>query len=89
MITSLKKEQGLTQIKLTAREAIMFYPVRVYSPKGKLVKEITTKSLSKRYWDKFYEPLQKNLQINPQNGRRKTRKDFLEMALDEEFFSED
>ena len=68
----------------------MFYPVRIYNSKGKLVKEITTKNLSKNYWDKFYEPLQKNLQINPDNGRyRKSRKDFLERALDEEFFSED
>ena len=68
----------------------MFYPVRIYNSKGKLIKEITTKNLSKNYWNKFYEPLQKNLQINPDNGRyRKTRKDFLEMALDEEFFSED
>ena len=67
----------------------MFYPVRIYNQKGKLVKEITTEKLSKKYWNKFYEPLQKNLQINPDNRPRKTRKDFLEMALDEEFFSED
>jgi len=66
----------------------MFYPVRIYNSKGKLVKEISTKSLSKAYWDRFYEPMQKNLQIHPENGRRKSRKDFLEMALDEEFFSE-
>ena len=70
-------------------EAIMFYPVRIYNRKGKLVKEITTEKLSDTYWNKFYEPLQKNLQINPDNRPRKTRKDFLEMALDEEFFSED
>jgi hypothetical protein len=70
-------------------EAIMFYPVRIYNRKGKLVKEIPTENLSKKYWNKFYEPLQKNLQINPDNRPRKTRKDFLEMALDEEFFSED
>ncbi|MGV7222442.1 MAG: hypothetical protein ACQ9MH_13035 [Nitrospinales bacterium] len=67
----------------------MFYPVKIYNTKGKLVKELTTKNLSKAYWDKFYEPLQKNLQINPDNKPRKTRKDFLERALDEEFFSED
>ena len=69
-------------------EVIMFYPVRIFNQKGKLVKEVTTKNLSQSYWDKFYEPLQKNLQINPDNRPRKTRKDFLEKALDEEFIAE-
>lgn len=67
----------------------MFYPVRIFNSKGRLIKEITTEKLSRIYWDKFYEPLQKNLQIHPDNKYRKTRKDYLERSLDEDFFYED
>ena len=67
----------------------MFYPVRIYNSKGKIIKELSTEQLSKIYWKKFFVPLPKNLEINPGNGSRRPKKVFLPEDYDDYLFSEE
>lgn len=68
----------------------MLYPVKVYSQSGKLKKEVSSHSLSKKYWEKFFDPERKNLQIKPKDLNRKLLDEMYgEMAYDDSFFSED
>jgi len=67
----------------------MFYPVRIYNSKGKIIKELSTKQLNKIYWKKFFEPLPKNLEIKPGNRSRRKKEDYLPEDYDNYFFSEE
>ena len=62
----------------------MFYPVRVFNQKGKLKNKIPTKTLSEKYWDSFYNSIQKNIQISSKKGR----KNINGKGYDSSFFSE-
>ncbi|TDJ51529.1 MAG: hypothetical protein E2O44_02025 [Nitrospina sp.] len=65
----------------------MFYPVRVFNQKGKLKKKIPAKTLSEKYWDNFYNSVQKNIQITSKKGRKK--QSFWKTGYDSNFFSEE
>jgi hypothetical protein len=66
----------------------MFYPVRVFNKRGKLKKEITSKTLSQSYWNKVFDPARKNIQISVQGLSKKDREE-LGWELDDMKFSED
>ena len=65
----------------------MFYPVRVFNRKGKLKKKIPTKTLSTKYWDNFFNSVQKNIQITSKKGRKKAS--LGGKGYDSNFFSEE
>lgn len=66
----------------------MFYPVRVFNKRGKLKKEITSKTLSQSYWNKVFDPARKNIQISVKGLSKKDREE-LGWELDDMRFSED
>ena len=66
----------------------MFYPVRVFNKRGKLKKVVPTKTLSKEYWSKVFDPARKNIQINV-TGISKKDREALGWELDDNYFSED
>jgi hypothetical protein len=66
----------------------MFYPVRIFSNKGKLKKEISSDSLSKRYWKDFNESVRTNIQINAAKVKQLKKADYIPQ-YDESYFSED
>jgi len=66
----------------------MFYPVRIFNKRGKLKKEITSKTLSRSYWDKVFDPDRKNIQISVQGLSKKDREQ-LGWELDDINYSED
>jgi hypothetical protein len=66
----------------------MFYPVRIFNKRGKLKKEVTSKSLSQSYWNKIFDPARKNIQITVQGLSKKDRAK-LGWELDDINFSED
>ena len=66
----------------------MFYPVRIFNKRGKLKKEITSKSLSQNYWSKVFDPDRKNIQITVPGLSKKDREK-LGWELDDMKFSED
>ncbi len=67
----------------------MFYPVRILSPKGKVKKEISSQSLSKKYWKQFNESSRTNIQISKKGRARKSLDAVYEPEYDSTFFSED
>lgn len=67
----------------------MFYPVRIYNSKGKKLKELSTKQLSQMYWEKFFEPLPKNLEIKPGRKISKDKGAYIPEEYDEYFYSEE
>lgn len=66
----------------------MFYPVRVFNKRGRLKKEITSKTLSQTYWNKVFDPARKNIQISVKGLSKKDRQE-LGWELDDMNFSED
>ena len=66
----------------------MFYPVRVFNKRGRLKKEITSKTLSQSYWNKVFDPARKNIQISVKGLSKKDREE-LGWELDDMNFSED
>lgn len=67
----------------------MFYPVRILNPKGKLKKEVSSQTLSKKYWKDFNEAVRSNIQIS-KKGRTRAKTDVVyEPEYDASFFSED
>ncbi len=66
----------------------MFYPVRIFNKRGKLKKEITSKTLSQSYWSKVFDPDRKNIQITVPGLTKKDREK-LGWELDDISFSED
>ena len=67
----------------------MLYPVRIFNQSGKLKKEVSTQSLSNRYWKKFFDPDQKNLQVKPKGLSKKQLDDHFGLELNSNFYSED
>ncbi|MBI4389092.1 MAG: hypothetical protein HY580_02845 [Nitrospinae bacterium] len=54
----------------------MFYEVRILDPKGKIKRVLTSKELSKRYWQGFKEQVHGQVATSLFKGRgRKSRKD--------------
>ncbi len=70
------------------REDDMFYPVKIFSRKGKFRKEVSSKLLSRQYWDKFYNSANKNIQISNRKGKN-LKAQFPDMEYDDSFYSED
>jgi len=66
----------------------MFYPVRIFNKKGKLKKEVNSRTLSQSYWNKVFDPDRKNIQITVQGLSKKDREK-LGWELDDNNFSED
>ncbi len=67
----------------------MFYPVRIFNKVGQLKKEVSSKTLSKKYWNKVFDPERKNIQINPGHFISKQEREALGWEPDEIMYSED
>jgi len=66
----------------------MFYPVRVFNKRGQLKKVVPSKSLSRNYWNKVFDPARKNIQISVRGISKKDR-EALGWELDDMSFSQD
>jgi hypothetical protein len=66
----------------------MFYPVRIFNKRDKLIKEVTSKDLSQNYWSKVFDPARKNIQISVRGLSKKDRAE-LGWESDNINFSED
>ncbi|MBI4384799.1 MAG: hypothetical protein HY579_12290 [Nitrospinae bacterium] len=54
----------------------MFYEVRILDPKGKIKKVLTSKELSKRYWQDFKEQVRGQVASSLFKGKgRRSKKD--------------
>ncbi len=67
----------------------MLYPVRIFNQSGKLKKEVSTQSLSKRYWKKFFDPDQKNLQVKPKGLSKKQLDEYYGLEYDRNMYSDE
>ncbi|CCQ91256.1 hypothetical protein NITGR_610014 [Nitrospina gracilis 3/211] len=68
----------------------MLYPVKVFGRNGKLKKEVSTQTLSKKYWESFFDPEKKNLQIKPKDVNRKLLNEMYGgLEYEDHFYSED
>ncbi|CAI2718615.1 hypothetical protein [Nitrospina watsonii] len=68
----------------------MLYPVKVFGHNGKLKKEVSTQTLSKKYWESFFDPEKKNLQIKPKDANRKLLNEIYgTVEYPDHFYSED
>lgn len=67
----------------------MLYPVRVFNQSGKLKKEVSTQSLSKRYWKKFFDPDQKNLQVKPKGLTKKKLDEYYGLGYDSSLYTDE
>ncbi len=53
----------------------MFHEVKIFDPKGKMKKVLSSKVLSRRYWKSFFDP-PKSGQTVRRGKRRQTKSDY-------------
>ncbi len=79
---------GKSRIRADDMGVAKFYPVRIYSPDGKLKEEISTEQLRDRYWDKFKKGQGGGMaKVQANSMREKTKRGIIQKQLNVMFVS--